>query len=370
MGAALTGPRPTNDGGAARRSLRNRRLVRAVGIVIVVGLVYYSLFVVLPSEVSWSSLASALRSLSPAEMIGLASSGLLVMVVLGWTSKASLPGLTMYQGIESSATSQLTAFLVPPPGDMLVRFAMYRTYGFTDEQSAVAVTIATVARYATVLILPVLGLVVVTVAGQGTWAQVWWALGAGAVLALVGWLIVRVVHSDDAAHAVGRQIDRIVHTLMTAIHRQPPDDLEESVVAFGRRSRATLDHNGRQLVAANVAWGYSTALVMLLAVRSAGLGRGDLSAALVVLASGLVMALNMLPIPGKDALAATAVAGVLHLSGSTQIAQFTTALLLFRIVTWLMPMAVGAGFFFLWRWRVRRGTVQRGTSPRAGDPSV
>ncbi len=346
--------------GAARRIVSNRRLVRAVGIVILAGLTYYSLFVVLPSEVSWSALGSALRSLSVGEVIALVASGLLVVVVLGWTSKASLPGLTLYQGLESSATSQLTAFLVPPPGDMLVRFAMYRTYGFTDEQSAVAVTVAMVARYAMVLVMPVLGLVVVIAAGQGTWTQVWCALVAGAVLGLVGWVIVRIVNSDEAARAVGRQIHRVVHALMVAIHRHPPEDLEESVVSFGRRSRATFHRNGWRLVASNLAWGLSTALVMLLAVRFAGLGADELTAALIVLGTGLVMALNMLPIPGKDALAASAVAGVLHLSGSTQIAEFTTALLLFRLVTWLMPMAVGAGFFFVWRWHVRRESVQPG----------
>ena len=71
----------------------------------------------------------------------------------------------MYQGFESSATSQMTAFVVPPPGDYVIRFAMYRTYGFSDEQSGTSVLISMVLRYVAIFFMPILGLLAV-IAGR------------------------------------------------------------------------------------------------------------------------------------------------------------------------------------------------------------
>ncbi len=82
----------------------SRRLLKFVGILVVLALLYYSLFVLLPSELDWDTVWADLQALSAWQIGALVGSGLLAIVALGWTSKASLPGLTLYQGTESSAT--------------------------------------------------------------------------------------------------------------------------------------------------------------------------------------------------------------------------------------------------------------------------
>ena len=246
---------------------------------------------------------SDIQALTPLQIVGLVAGGLLAMVTLGWTSKASLPKLTLFQGFESSATSQLSAFAFPPPADMAIRFAMYRTYGFTDEQSAVGVLIALVARYAAVIAMPLIGLAAVVVTGQGSWTGLAWLLGLGSAFMVVMWLIIRVARSESMAHATGRFLQRAADWIITKFHRTPPADLEQSVVKFGARTGSTIETNGRSLLLSNLSWG--------LAQRTRN---GDGSALLrarsrrhhqrgVLFATGLTMAINMLPIPGKDALA-------------------------------------------------------------------
>jgi uncharacterized membrane protein YbhN (UPF0104 family) len=146
-------------------------------------------------------------------------------------------------------------------------------------------------------------------------------------------------------------------------HRTPPTDLEDSVVTFGRRIGTTLDRNAIELTASNLAWGMSNALVMLLCLRYSGITSSQVSGAAVVLATGLIMALNMLPIPGKDALAVTWIAGILQLSGSATLSDLGTAMLLYRVVTWILPMPVGLVAFFVWRVRVRRDTATTQEEP-------
>jgi uncharacterized membrane protein YbhN (UPF0104 family) len=331
-----------------------KRLLKFVAILVVLALLYYSLFVLLPSELDWNTVWADLQALSAWQIAALVGSGLIAIVALGWTSKASLPDLTLYQGTESSATSQLSAFVFPPPADMAIRFAMYRTYGFSDEQSAVAVIIAMVARYAMVVVMPLIGLALVLLAGQAGTTALWWFLGVGVAFVFVMWLLLRVAHSDAVAHSVGAWLQSAASRVIRWFHRTPPTDLEDSVVKFGGRTRDTIDRNGRSLVVANIAWGLSNALVMLLCIRFSGLTSSVVSLAAVVLATGLIMAINMLPIPGKDALAVTWISTILGVTSTADVSDLGTAMLLYRLVTWILPMPVGGITFLLWRARVRR----------------
>jgi len=334
----------------------SRRILNFVGILVVLALLYYSLFVLLPSELDWATVWADLQALTGWQILALVASGLLAIVALGWTSKSSLPDLTLYQGTESSATSQLSAFVFPPPADMAIRFAMYRTYGFSDEQSAVAVLIAMIARYAMVVVMPLVGLALVLAAGQGSWAALAWFVGIGAAFVLVMWLLLRVARSEPAAHSVGVWLQRVAGRVIRMFGRTPPTDLEDSVVDFGRRTKDTLDRNGRSLMLSNLSWGFSNALVMGLSLRFSGLGSDSVSAVAVVLAAGLVMAINMLPIPGKDALAITWISTILGITSTAGVSDLGTAMLLYRLVTWILPMPVGGVMFLLWRARVRRHT--------------
>jgi uncharacterized membrane protein YbhN (UPF0104 family) len=343
--------------GPVSRLVRNRRFVKLVAVLLTLALVYYAFFVVLPSEISWAQVQAALQALTAPEIAALVVAGLILMVVLGWAAKASLPGLTLYQGFESSATSQMTAFVVPPPGDYVIRFAMYRTYGFSDEQSGASVLISMVLRYVAIFFMPIVGLLAVIVAGTATSAQVWWFVGLTVAFVVVCWLMLRVIHSDAVAHSIGRRLNSAVAWVMGLFHRTPAGDIERSVVSFGQRTRATVTSHGPSLTASNLAWALGNAVVLLMAMRFSGLGSSTVPLATALLACGYLMVVNILPIPGKSALAAPTLFTIMSLTSDADQSAMTAAILLYRVVTWLLPMPVGAAMFFVWRYRVRRDTV-------------
>jgi uncharacterized membrane protein YbhN (UPF0104 family) len=356
--------------GRLARIVRNKRFVKLVAAIIMIGLLYYAFFVVLPSEIDWDEVTAALSALSATQVVLLGLSGVVVMVLLGWASKASLPGLTMYQGFESSGTSQMTAFVVPPPGDYVIRFSMYRTYGFTDEQSGVSVLIAMVLRYVAVFLMPVLGYGIALVGGVAPPDGLAWFLGLTAAWVAVVVLLRQVVRSDAAAHAVGRGISSVVTTVMRWFHRTPAKDLEASVVDFGVKTRGTIEENRLSLAASNIAWGLSNALVLGLAIRFTGLDSSTISLAAIFLATGALMVVNILPIPGKNALVAPALFTMLGLTTTADQSDLTAALVLYRVVTWIEPMLLGIVLFFLWRARVRRDTVTTVNDAFAGDAAT
>jgi uncharacterized membrane protein YbhN (UPF0104 family) len=102
---------------------------------------------------------------------------------------------------------------------------------------------------------------------------------------------------------------------------------------------------------------------MAMALRFAGLDWATISTTTVVLTTGLVMAINVLPIPGKDALAIPWLVSVLSLTTDGETTALGTALLLYRLVTWILPMPVGGATFFTWRHRVRKDNVTTVQAP-------
>ena len=343
--------------GRISRLVRNKGFVKLVGALAVIALLYYAFFVVLPQEVDWDTVWAAISDLTAPQLAALGVSAVVVMVCLGWAAKASLPGLRLYQGFESSATSQMTAFVVPPPGDYVIRFAMYRTYGFTDEQSGISVIIALVLRYVITFFMPIIGLAAVLLAGQGTADTGWWFVGYTAAFLAVVYLLRRIVQSDATARAVGRWVRALVTWVMDLFHRSPSKDIEAIVVDFGRRTRGTAQANRVPLLASNLAWGLSNMLVLGMALRFSGLDSTTLTGAEILLMTGIVMVVNVLPVPGINALIVPDLSAAMGLTTTTEQSQLTAALTLFRVCTWILPMIIGVGMFFVWRYRVRKDTV-------------
>ncbi len=346
-----------HERGRISRLVRNKGFVKLVGALAVLALLYYAFFVVLPQEVDWDTVWAAISDLTSSQLAALGVSALVVMVCLGWAAKASLPGLRLYQGFESSATSQMTAFVIPPPGDYIIRFAMYRTYGFTDEQSGISVIIALVLRYVITFFMPIIGLAAVVLAGQVTADTGWWLVGYTAAFLAVVYLLRRIVQSDATAHAVGRWVSAVVTWVMDLFHHSPSKDIEAIVVDFGRKTRGTAQENRVPLLASNLAWGLSNVLVLGMALRFSGLDSTTLTGAEILLMTGIVMVVNVLPVPGINALIVPDLSAAMGLTTTTEQSQLTAALTLFRVCTWILPMIIGVGMFFVWRYRVRKDTV-------------
>lgn len=343
--------------GRVARIVRNKRFVRLVAAIIMVALLYYAFFIVLPAEIDWASVEASIKALNATQLLALGLSGVVVMVFLGWASKASLPGLNLYQGFESSGTSQMTAFVIPPPGDYVIRFSMYRTYGFTDAQSGTSVLVAMVLRYIAIFAMPVLGFGVALVAGVAPPNGLWWFIGLAVGLIVAVYLLMQVIRSDAAAHAVGQWISSTVGRVMRTFHRTPASDLEQSVVDFGLKTRGTIETNAVSLVASNLGWGISNVLVLGLCIRFSGLDSSTMPLASIFLATGALMVVNILPIPGKNALVAPALFTMLSLTSTADQSELTAALVLYRLVTWIEPMLFGCVLFLVWRFRVRRDSV-------------
>jgi len=325
-------------------------VLKLVGLLIPLVLMYCIFIVKLPSEVSYSSVWATISSLSLSQNILLLLSGLLTIVVYGWTSATVLPGLSLRKGTQSAVSGQLTSVILPTPVDLAIRFNMYKSYGFSVDKSAVAVAVAGIARYFTVVAIPLLGLLAMVLSGNATENYVLWLVGGSVVFIFALWLMHLILSSKKSAKRVGLILQGIYNGLLKVIRRKSDKDIVGMTVDFGSRTKDVAVSHFKSISISNIAWGLASYVVLLLAVRFCGIDSSIMSASYVLLITGCMLLLNAFPItPGGIGVTESILLAFIPFPNAQVQAAFLSALFVYRVYTWLLPMPVGAIAYMTWR---------------------
>jgi uncharacterized membrane protein YbhN (UPF0104 family) len=320
---------------------------------------YWIFFVKIPSQVSYAEVWSTVTSLSIGQNFLLLLAGLLTIVVYGWTSATVLPGLSLKRGVQSAVSGQLTSVILPAPIDLVIRFGMYKSYGFSVNKSTVAVGMAGVARYFTVFAIPLLGLAALIIFGQGTTSYVLWLLGVGSLFIFALWFMRLILSSKKSAKRVGNFTQKIANAALKLIKRSPNNKISKTIVDFGARMHTVAIGNFNPIAISNIAWGLSCYVVFFLALRFCGIDASEMSASYILLITGLMLLFNAFPItPGGIGVTETILLTIIPFSSPAEQAAFTAALFIYRIYTWLLPMPVGVLAYASWRYEIKKGYLK------------
>lgn len=330
-------------------------LLQIFGYLVAFGLLWWVFTIKLPDIISFSDVVTILGDMSLLQIATLIVAGLAVMLVLGWTSKSTLPGLSLRDATEASATAQATSVALPVPLDLLMRLTMYQTYGFSASKSTASVVVAGVVRYFAMIFMPLVGLFALFITGQAA-KQAILVMVVVAVLAfLVAFILLKMVNNAGFAKRVATWIESLVNSLRKVIKKPGSKSIKRALLKFVDDTRAVLRVNERELIISHLAWGASLYIVFLLCVRFCGIGPSELSWAQVLFITGLMLILSAVPlIPGGIGFTEAILLSTITFASPYTTAAFASALLLYRIVTWLMPIPIGATAFFVWRSRENR----------------
>lgn len=330
-------------------------VLKLIGIAFPIALMYWIFVVKIPSQVSYAEVWATITSLSMGQNMLLLLAGLLTIIVYGWTSATVLPGLPLPQGIQSAVSGQLTSVVLPAPLDLVIRFKMYTSYGFSIDKSTVAVGTAGIARYFTVFTIPILGLAALVLSGQGTINYVLWLVGGTAAIVAALWLMRLILSSKKSAHKVGVGVQKIANAALRLVRRKPSHTIVATVVDFGARTHSVAVNHFKSISVSNIAWGLSCYLVLFLAIRFCGIGANDMSAAYILLIAGLMLLFNAFPLtPGGIGVTETILLTIIPFSSSEVQAAFTASLFIYRIYTWLLPLPVGAIAYASWAVQMKK----------------
>ena len=348
-----TGPR------AGRKVLRT-----AVSVILIAAAFGF----VLPHVASYRSVWASVQQMTWPYVLLVATAAVASMAAYWITIRAVLPWIGIRQAAAVSLGSNAVANSLPAGGALAmgISWAMLSSWGLSTADYVLYTLVTGIWNVFTLLGLPVIALLVMATATRPdavliTAAAVGVALLAGMVIGL-GLLL----HSDGFALRAGRALQRPVAAAARLARRPPPADVAAALVGFRDRAGALLRARGWRITAATVASYLTLWLVLLACLRATGVSQAQVPWQTSLAAFAFIRLLTALPItPGGAGITELGLVGILTAGAGHPVSvQVTAAVLLYRAVTYLPPIPLGALACLIWR----HAPTLIGTSPRQPVP--
>ncbi len=318
-------------------TLATVRSVRGTVVRVTLTLVALWYFTRMVRRIDWSQVGAALSDLPVTQILAL-----LAVVALRQTLNASplalfVPGLGLRRAMANDLSANLVATIAPPPGDLVLRIAMFRSWGVPVSEGIGGLTLNTLTYFVARFGAPLLGLGLALAAGQSQPSFVYTALVSGAIsLSIV--IALAISTRGEAAAA------RVAAAVATRVRRFNPkiDPVQwsrtasEFVVNVADRVRTRALPAG----ATQIAMVLSEAVLLLLSLRFAGVPASAATAVSVVIALLIAYPLTALPFAGLGVLDATVLA-ILSINEGPWEMPAVAGMVIFRTCWVLVPLALG-----------------------------
>ena len=345
------------DGDAPRRGVTWKRVVSAiVSLVIIVGIFYF----VIPLIADYDEVFATIRAMTTSEITSLVLIGLWNLVTYWFVIVAALPGLRLREAAVVNQASTAVSNTLPAGGALGVglTLAMLTSWGFTIAAITRSAVVTGIWNNFVKLGMPVLALALLALEGDITPARLTAAAIGIAVLVGAVVLLWLVLKSDRLARAIGRFFGKIIDWFRGRFRREPLGDWDGRAVKFRLDTVGLLRHRWLALTLATLLSHISLYLVLLVALRHVGVSQEELSWIAVLAAYSFVRLISMVPItPGGVGVVELGYAATLTIGLDDMArAQVVAAILVFRAITYLLPIPLGIASYIIWRvnnsWRM------------------
>jgi uncharacterized membrane protein YbhN (UPF0104 family) len=345
------------DEPAARRTPTWKRVLQAVvSLAIVVGI-----FVgVMPLIADYGEVWETIQAMTWLEGTTLVLVGIWNLVTYWFVLTAALPGLRFREAAVVNQASTAVSNTLPAGGALGVgvTISMLTSWGFRLPAIGLQAIVSGIWNNFVKLGTPVLALVLLALEGEVSPARLTAAVVGIAVLTGAVVMFSLVLRSDRLARAVGRRIGRIVNTGRRLVRRKAIGGFEDRTSRFRSQTIELLSRRWLRLTASTIVSHGSLYIVLLVALRHVGVGQEELSWITVLAAFAFVRLISALPLtPGGVGVVELGYAAVLTIGlDDTLSAQVVAAILVFRAITYLLPIPLGATSYGIWRantsWRL------------------
>jgi uncharacterized membrane protein YbhN (UPF0104 family) len=289
----------------------------------------------------------------------------------GWTVIcAVLPAIRLREAAVVNLGSTAVANTLPAGGALAMgmSWAMLSSWGVSAADYVLYTLVSGIWNVFARLGLPVISLVVIVTASRPQAGLLAGAMAGLALLIIVAVGFGLLLRSESFALRAGGALQPVLATACRLARRPPPAPAAASLLGFRERAAGLLTARGWRITAAIAASNIALWLVLLASVRGVGLSQSQVPWQTCLAAFAFVRLLTVLPVtPGGAGIAELGLVGVLAAgTGHRVTVQVTAAVLLFRAVTYLVPIPTGALACLAWRYipALRRGDHRSGTAPR------
>jgi uncharacterized membrane protein YbhN (UPF0104 family) len=333
------------------QGVRWRRGLRVVLSVAVVVAIFVG---VLPQVADLSEVTRTMRALTGIEVAT-------ALAVAGWNlwsywlvQVSSLPGLRVGQAAVVTQSSTSLANTVPAGAAVGVGvvYRMYTSWGFAPSAVTLSLLVSGIWNNLAKVAMPVVALGLLALQGDASVALVTASLvGVVVLVATVGSFAV-ALRSDRLARRVASAVEGGVSRIRRLVRRGPVTGWAERASTFRTETIDLLRRRWLALTASTVVSHLSLFAVLMVALRHVGVSAAEVSTAEVLGAFAFVRLISALPVtPGGLGVVELGLTAALVVAGGNE-ESAVAGVLVYRALTYLLPIPLGALTYLWWR---RRG---------------
>jgi putative heme transporter len=346
-----------------------RRGHKIVRTAVSVGLIVAAFGFAVPHVASYRSVWASMQAMTWPHTLLVVAAAAASMVSYWITIRAVLPSLRLRQAAAVNLGSNAVASTLPAGGALAmgVSWAMLSSWGFSTADYVLYTLITGIWNFFALLGLPVLALVVLTTVRRPDTALITGAAVGLILLAILAGGLGLLLRSQTFALRAGHALQRPLTIATRLARRPPPADTAGSLSGFRSQAGALLTARGGRITAATLASNLALWLVLLACLRGVGLSQAQVPWQSSLAAFAFIRLLTAFPItPGGLGITELGLIGVLAVGAGHKVSvQVTAAVLMYRAVTYLPPIPLGALACLSWRHAPR---LLR-TSPRQAGPA-
>ena len=231
---------------------------------------------------------------------------------------------------------------------------MLRTWGFYTEDFARSWIFTSSLTNFTVLAMPAVAVVLVAIDNDVPGAVFALAAVALVVCVVAVWIVVRIVRSERFARRAGVLTGRVARWTASVARRRPTDrDFEEAAVGFRTDLRTSWRTLGTKVTFAVVGTYVVTGIIFGISLRATGVPRDVLGFGAVAVVYTLVRLLTIVNFTpgGVGVTEALYTSALLAATDGEYQSQIVAGVFLFRGLTYVGPILLGAVALLVWRFR-------------------
>jgi len=344
----------TGNAGPVTAGPRARRCRFILRTAVPAALIAAAFGLALPRVASYRAVWASIEAMTWPYALLVGTAAAASMVSYWITIRTVLPWIGLRQAAAVSLGSNAVASTLPAGGAVAVgvSWAMLSSWGLSTADYVLYTLVTGICNLFTFTGLPFLAvLVMATVSRPDATMITGAAVGLALLAAMVGGLAL-LLHSEASALRADRVLQYGLAIAARLTRRAPPASAAGSLPGFRDRAGALLAARGWRIAAATVASHLMLWLVLLACLRAVGLSQAELPWQTSLAAFAVIRLLTVMPItPGGLGITELGLIGILAGgAGHEASAQITAAVLIYRAVTYLPSIPLGALAILTWRY--------------------
>lgn len=330
-------------------------LLKVLSAALSGGLIVLLFAVIIPTLTSMGDVWDAIASMAPRTVVGLVLVALLIRLLLAISFAVIVPRLSVFRSGVSKEAATAVSNIIPGPSGTAAQYVILRSWGVTTERFAGATATIGVLSNALVMVAPgvfwlIWVLLGMPASGRSDWV---WLVGVVAITVSVATvaLVTAVFGSEKLAARIGRVGQRLVNVPRRWFGKPALVSWPDQVVALRTSTLAELDAHLVSLGSCILAGYLANGVLLVASLWACGVSHRDLPLSLGLTLFAIGRLATIVPItPGGVGVAEVVYTAVyVAVLGEASKDQVLAGVLVFRALTYALPLVTGAVSYVIWR---------------------